>query len=407
MKKLLIVSQYFWPEEFRINELAKSLGEEELEIKVLTQIPSYPNYEIFKGRRFNFKEKLGKLVVYRIPTLARRNSKTGIFINYLSYIIFSFPYLLFFRFKQFDYLLVFQPSPVIVGFWPVILFNSPKIKKIIWILDLWPDTFFSVINSNSRFLNSFVEGLSEFIYKRFNNLLVQTKGFKIRLIQMGIEAKNIKLFPNFSEEIFQKPLVKNTPIDAKVNEVLDHIPKGFKILFAGNLGYSQDIESVLKAAELCGGEKHLNWIFIGTGRAEESILQKIKESGLNNVFLLGRFDLEFMPYFFDKCDVMLVTLSNEEAFSITIPGKLPSYMASAKPILGMLNGEGKELIERSNAGLCSNSGDFKSLSENALYMAKLEPENLAFHAKNAFEYYENNLSKIKAVEIIKEILQDD
>lgn len=406
MKKLLIVSQYFWPEEFRINELATSLGEEELEIEVLTQVPSYPNPEIFKGKRFNLKEKFAKITIYRIPTLARRSSRIGIFVNYLSYILLSLPYLLFFRFKRFDYLLVFQPSPVTVGFWPAIVFNKSGVKKLIWILDLWPDTFFSVINSESKLLNLFVEFLSKFIYKRFDYLLVQTKGFQERLMEMDILSTKIKLFPNFSEEIFQKPLIKNSPIDNKVNEVLEIIPDGFNILFAGNLGFSQDIKSVLKAAKLCSSDNKINWIFIGTGRAEESIRQEIRDNNLNNIFLLGRYDLEYMPYFFDKSDVMLVSLSNEAAFSITIPGKIPSYMACAKPILGMLSGEGKVLIEESGSGLCALAGDFNSLSKNTLMMAGLEPYELADYSKQSQEYYKNNLSKTKALEIIKSILED-
>ncbi len=407
MKKLLIVSQYFWPEEFRINELATELCEENLEIKVLTQIPSYPSAKIFKGRRYRFKEQFKKITIYRIPTLSRGNSKIAIFFNYLSYILFSLPSLLYLKSKKFDFLIVFQPSPVTVGLWPAIIFNSKKIKKIIWILDLWPDTFYSVLNSKIKFLDGLVNSLSKFIYQRYDNLLVQTNGFKKRLKEMQIEESYIKYFPNFSEEVFSKALSKKSSIKCRVDEIFSTIPDGFNILFAGNLGFSQDIFSVLKAAELTLNKGKINWIFLGAGRAENPLKEYLNKRDLDNVYFLGRYNIELMPYFFNKADTMLVSLSDEEVFSMTIPGKIPSYMACSKPILGMLNGEGKDLIEKSNCGLCSHAGDFRSLAKNASLMANLKSDELDIYSNNSLKFYNEHLSKKHAVKIIKDLFEDE
>ena len=406
MKKLLIVSQYFWPEEFRINELAFALGEKDLQVSVLTQTPNYPNRKIFKGNRFRLYENYNKVSVTRIPTIPRGKSKTSIFFNYLSYIVLSLPYFLFFRFKKYSYILVFQPSPVFVGLWPSVLFNGKRVKKLIWILDLWPDTFFSVFEYKFKLLNSFVVSISRFIYKSFDVLLVQTEGFKKRLQELGISKSNIEIFPNFSEEIFLKPLDRNSLIQENVDKIFKDIPEGFNIIFAGNLGYSQDIPAVLEAAKLTKQSK-INWILVGTGRALEDISKQIQDDKIGNVMLLGRFDLEYMPYFFNKSDAMLVTLSDQDTFSLTIPGKIPSYMACSKPILGMLNGEGKRLIEASEAGLCSNAGDFVSLSKNAISLSNLSREELDVYSKNSFDYYQENLSKLKAVHILREKIEDD
>ena len=223
-------------------------------------------------------------------------------------------------------------------------------------------------------------------------IFVSNYGFKKSIIEKGVSADKIKYMPNWAEEIFESSKELN------VTRKEFNVPEGFVIMFAGNIGEAQDFEAVIKAAELTKENHSIQWVFVGDGRKSKWLNEKVKEKKLEKtITLLGRFPTEIMPLFFKLADIMLVSLKDEYIFSLTVPGKIQSYMASSKPILTMLNGAGSEVVFEANCGFIANAGDYKGLSRNVIKSFALSTEMLDELGSNAFSYYKESYSKEKII----------
>jgi len=226
------------------------------------------------------------------------------------------------------------------------------------------------------------------IYQRTDKVLVQSEAFIKSIHEKGVHDEKIKYIPNWAEDLYCD---KSNTVKEKYQHLM---PPGFKVMFAGNIGEAQDFDSIVKAAELTKQYSEIKWVVVGDGRKKVWAEREIIKLGLqNNVFFLGRFPVDDMPNFFCHADLMLVTLKDEKIFSLTIPGKVQSYMAFGKPIVGMLNGIGAKVIHDAGCGFISNAGDYISLAKNVtnLYLAK--DEILIQKGQNAKEYYTKYFSK--------------
>ena len=394
--RLLFISQYFYPESFRGNDIVFDFVKRGHEVTVLTAKPNYPNGKFYKGYSFFGKkeEKIKGARIIRTPIIPRGNGK-GIFliINYLSFIFFSYFACLFRIREKYDVIFVQQLSPVTMALPGIWVKNRQKIPLCLWVLDLWPESISSASKVKNSFLLNTIDKLVKYIYNKSDMILISSEFFRNSITQkIEDKSKPIKYFPNWAEEIFSKP------VDFKDNTSLPPLPSGTKIMFAGNLGEAQDFESILKAAEITLKEKpEISWIIVGDGRKLNWIKSEIEKKELSNVIPLGRFPIEYMPLLFKAADIMLVTLKDSPVLSLTVPAKIQAYMSSSKIVLGMMNGEGHDLINKAQCGFSVKAGDFKGLADKAIYLSNISKEKKSQFEKNSLAFYENNFLKEKLI----------
>jgi colanic acid biosynthesis glycosyl transferase WcaI len=395
---ILIVSQYFWPENFRINDVALGLKEKGHSVSVLTGLPNYPEGKIHKGYSFFHKVQNYKgISVYRSPLIPRGSgSSIRLFLNYISFAIFSCIKSLFIMKNKYDAIFVFEPSPITVVIPAILIKKIKKIPITLWVQDLWPESI-KAVNVNLPnliiyFLNKFVS----YLYSYCDMILVTSKSYIGSITQKNISSSKILFFPQWAE-----PLFKPVKINHDVQKIL---PNGFTIMFAGNIGHAQDFETIIKAANITKNEKRFNWVILGSGRMKDYVESEINRLKIKNFHLLGRFPLSDMPKFFALADVMLISLKKSPIFSLTIPAKIQSYLACGKPILSMLEGEGAKIIEESSAGVNCKPGDYKSLARNAIKF-KNEKTKLLVLGNNAKSYYLENFNRENLLDKLSKILK--
>ncbi len=400
--RILIITQYFFPENFRINDLAEELSNQNHDITVLTGLPNYPNGKFYEG--FNFSsvgyQCINKVKVFRIPLIPRFSSKSWqLFVNYFSFAFFSSLISPFFLRDKFDAIFVYEPSPFTVGIPAVILKKLKKIPIIFWVQDLWPESIEAVNVTKSKPIINLVGIMVKWIYKNCDIVLVQSQGFIKPAIVRGATKKKIKYLPNWTESFF----VPKSPL----KKFKSKFPRNnFNILFAGNLGEAQSLGTILKTAQLLKDRK-INWIIIGDGRKKVWMKKEIKKMKLNNrFFFLGSKPVEQMPNYFAVADVLLVTLKNDPIFSYTIPGKIQSYLACGKPIVAAINGEGARIINSSNSGQAVNAEDYENLAKVVIKFSKMSKSQLKIRGRLAIKYYEDNFNRKKLIKKIETIIKN-
>ncbi len=369
--KILIVTQYFWPENFRINDFIPELIAKNHEVKILTGKPNYPGGKLFPEFTKNplsYSHYKGA-DIYRVPIISRGNHPIRLFFNYLSFVI-SGSVIGAWKLRKFepDLIFVYEPSPVTVGIPAVILGKIKNSPVIFWALDLWPETLQAVGGIRSKSVLFLIEKVVRFIYNNCSLVLGQSKSF-VKSIQTHCDyPERVKYFPSWSEKLpnFQK---NNHQIFAP--EIIRN-NKNFNILFAGNIADAQDMPAILDAAKRLENMDNIKWIFVGDGRRFEWFKSEVQRMKLEkNFIILGRFPLDRMPSFFAHADALLVSLKKDPVFSMTIPAKLQTYLMTGIPILGMLDGEGSKIIKESNSGFCCPASDSESLSRAIIEMYEL------------------------------------
>lgn len=386
---ILIISPLFSPEMNRVNDIVDYLLENEYKVTVLCPIPNYPegkyykNYGIFKKRY----QKINDLTIFRILVYPRKNgSKINLFLNYISFILFSIVPALILSFRKFDLIFVNQLSPITIAMPGIIIKKLKRIPLVMWVTDLWPESVKDGGNLKSNFLPNMLMPIVKYIYKNCSEILVSSRSF-INSVSEKTTNKKIIYMPQWSEELFTSKNQSNF-----IYKPMEQI-KGFKILFAGNVGVAQDFNTLIKAMnEIKNLDIHL--VVLGEGRAKKDAIKKVKKYHLeNSISFLGSFPLETMPYFFNQSDALLISLKKSEIFSKTIPSKTQPYMSSGKPILTNADGEVSQIINEAKCGLTSDSGDYIALSENMVKLSKLSKKELGVMAKNSKNYYEENFNR--------------
>jgi glycosyltransferase involved in cell wall biosynthesis len=388
--KILIISQYFWPENFKINDLALSLKENGNEVTILTGKPNYPNGKFYPGYYFFNRriEYYNGIKIVRSPIISRGNSSGAhLFINYISFAFFASLAAIFRLNKKAEIIFVYEPSPVTVGIPALVYKLFSRAPMFFWIQDLWPESVIAAGNMNSKLILKITEWLVKVIYRKSDVIFISSRSFRQSVIEKGVSNEKINYLPNWAEDLY----INNVEKNEEIVKLLP--PSGFKIMFAGNIGEAQDFESIVNAAEKTKEYEDIQWIIVGDGRKRTWIEQQIHKKKLTNIYLLGRYPMDTMPYFFKEADVMLVSLKDEAIFSLTVPAKIQSYLACGKPILAMINGEGAEIVKESNSGFSVNAGDYNRLSEKAIEMYKMPKSELDLMAKSSKEYYLDNFNR--------------
>ncbi len=363
--RMLIFSQYFWPENFSINDVAKTLYDKGHNVEVVTGKPNYPHGEIFDGYKSSecLLETHAGVVIYRLPLLARGRGGLRLALNYISFVIsgllFS-PWVL--RRRKFDVIFVYAPSPILQAIPAILLGWLKGCPVVLWVQDLWPESLSATGYVKSKYVLKLVEYVVRFIYQHVDLLLVQSEAF-IEPVSALASDTPVKYYPNSVDEIFSKTA------DA-VEDILG-LGRGFSIMFAGNIGTAQAVEVIVEAATLLKEYADIQFFVLGEGSRREWMLQETKTRNLGNLHLPGRFPIETMPAFMQKASVLLVTLTDQEIFRLTIPSKIQAYLAAGRPILACINGEGAKLVELSGAGLTVPAENAEALAEAILQLYRM------------------------------------
>lgn len=368
--RILVVSQYFWPENFRINDLVAELCARGHEVTVLTGVPNYPEgdrFPDFAAAPERFSRFAGARIV-RVPMLTRGQGRLRLVLNYLSFAAAGAlwgPWRL--RGLRFDSIFVFQTSPITAALPALLMRRWKQAPVLMWILDLWPETLSAIGVVRSPRALALVGALVRFIYRRCDRVLVQSRAFAANVRRYADQPDKLRYFPGWAEDVFARGGTPATPAPE-----LAPYEDCFKVLFAGNIGEAQDFPTVLQAAQRLKARDDIRWIVVGDGRAAAGLRADIQRLGLQErVILLGRHPLERMPSFFSGADALLVSLRRDPIFAMTIPGKVQSYLAAGVPLVGMLDGEGADVIRESGGGLVGPSGDAEALAANVEALAAM------------------------------------
>lgn len=404
--KIIFISQYFWPENFRINELCEEFHKLGHTVTILTGKPNYPGGKVFPDFIRDPKQysEYRGCNVLRVPMCSRgHGGGFKLTLNYLSFALSASTIGVYkLRKQDADIIFVFEPSPITVGLPAIVLKKLKNIPIVFWVLDLWPQTLKAVGAVNSKVTFYLIGKLVTYIYNRCDLILGQSKAFKKEIALYCSKKHKIEYFPNWAESIFFND------VPPEITEI-DGDQSIFKILFAGNIGESQDFSSVLKAIETLKGIKaKVRLYLVGDGRALPWVENQIVKRKLGQyVDILGRYPLEKMPAYFNSVDALLVSLKPSEVFSKTIPGKIQSYMAAGKPILAMLDGEGARVINDARAGLTCSSGDYSNLAHNMLKMSSLSKQSLAKMGSNAKDYASQEFDRKKLFARLEKWLEEE
>lgn len=402
-KRVLLVTQYFYPESFKSNDIAFELVKRGYEVDALVSIPNYPQGKYYKGYGLFQKriERINGVKVYRAfqTPRGRKASGLGLSLNYLTYAFFASIWALFFSLfkRKYHSIIVFQTSPITQALPAVVLARLRKVPMYLWVQDLWPEAIISGGNIKNKTILSFMDKVVKLIYTKSDKILISSKRMSESILSKGDFKNKILYYPNWAEKIFENPTYKNTP----------SLPNGYIIMFAGNLGSAQDLESVMKAA-LILKDTEVKWVFIGDGSKKAWIEEFVEKNSLqNNVFLLGRYPIELMPSFYKQADALLLTLRSKfPHLKMIVPSKLQTYMTSGKPIIGMIDGGAADLIEEAVCGLSVNAGDYKALAELIIDKVLQNKDEFAKKGENGRIYFEKNFTLDGCINNLITIIED-
>ncbi|MEB0146564.1 glycosyltransferase family 4 protein [Pseudomonas sp. CCC2.2] len=403
--RILVVTQYFWPENMRINDLVRDFTEKGHEVTVLTGLPNYPEGNIFDAYRSNpndFKRYFNATVI-RVPLIPRGKRSISLALNYLSFFISaSLVGSIKLRNKKFDIIFVYAVSPIMAAIPAIIIGRLKKAPVFVWVLDLWPETLRAVgVLHNPTHLAA-VGRMVSWIYNNTDYLLLQSHGFLENVRKYctkEISSDRLVYFPSWAEDDFSS-------VALTASTLIDRDDSVFTVVFAGNLGEAQDFPAVIDAAQTLAKQVAVRWVIVGDGRMSAWLAEQVEARGLGNVLLLGRHPLEAMPGLFACADALLVSLKTNDVFEKTIPGKVQAYLASGRPLLGMINGEAARVIDESGAGLICASGDAEGLARITLQLANTTQERRTEMGDSGREYYLKNYSKPTLLARLENLFRD-
>ena len=403
-KRILVVSQHYWPESFRINDIVDGFLEREYEVEVLCGIPNYPAGQFFDGYGLtkNRRQNINGVKIRRCFEIKRgSNSNIRIFLNYISFPIssvFSLPYLLR---QKYDKIFLYNTSPVMMAYTGIILGRLKKIETTMYVLDLWPENLYSVLKIKSKLLRAIALRVSNWHYRKTDKLIANSQKLRPLLIKRtGKEESKVIYIPQFCEKVFESSVTDK--------ELENKFSKTFNLLFTGNISPAQSFETVIPAAKTLKdkGFNDLKWIIVGDGMSRAWLEEEVKKAGLSDCFIfIGRVPIEDIPKYTHIADGLFACLSKSEMLDCTIPAKIFSYYAAGRPLLLAMDGEIQQIVQESGAGYIVDSEDSDSLAEAVvkLYEASdKERTSMGEAAKSYyFKYFERNMNMSKLIEFIE------
>jgi glycosyltransferase involved in cell wall biosynthesis len=391
---ILIISQYYFPEQFRINDICEELVNKGHAVTVLTGLPNYsdgkvPNeYKWFKKR----KETINGVKVIRCWEIGRRKNSLSLALSYMSYMI-SASLRAVFLFERYDIVFGYQMSPI-TQILPGMVYKWLRKKPLlIYCCDLWPESVKSLFKNENGTIYKIANYISNKVYKSGDLVAISSLPFKEYLFQIhGIDSNKMPYLPQHAEDTYLE--VDFTPED---NECID-------FLFAGNVGIAQDMDCIINACDINRNLKGYKVHIVGDGSYLQRTKQLVMEKNLVDIFVFhGRHPLDSMPKFYKLADACLLTLKADNMTGLTMPSKLQGYLAAGKPVIGAINGAATDVINSSNCGVCVNASDSIALAKVMENFVK-NPTLYKNCGENGREYFRNHFTKQKFTKNLEKIL---
>ncbi len=405
--KILLWSQYFYPENFHINSIAEALSKKGLELTVLTGKPNYPEGKIvdgYNGWGVQY-DSFHDATVIRVPLIPRgKGSAIRLLMNYMSFILSGcFIAAFALRRRSFDIIFVYGLSPILQALPAIFIARLKRVPLVLWVQDLWPESLRATGFIKNKFLLSIVRCFVRFIYNKADIILIQSEGFReaVESLVKDKDKEKIKFFPNSSAIVEQSLSSRH-----EESKVAVDIRQHFSIVFTGNLGKAQSCETLLEAAELLKENEKIYFYLVGYGSQYQWIEETIKNKCLKNVVLTGRLPFEAMPEILKAASVLLVSLADDPTLSATIPSKIQSYLAAGKPIIASLNGLAAQLIKDAGAGLVVSARDARALADAVNKMYHMSESERRRFGENGRSYFDSHFLLSEKVEELINVFKE-
>lgn len=404
-KHILIVSQYFYPENFRINDIAIEWVKRGYEVTVLTGIPNYPQgrfydgFGLFKKRKENYQG----VNIIRLPIFPRGSNKVGLMLNYISFVISGYIWTFFTRLKP-NYVFIYEVSPMTQALPAVSFAKKRKIPCYLYVTDLWPESVEVVLGLKNKFALKLLNKMVDFIYKRCDKILTSSQSFIANISNRDESYKDKLMFwPQYAEEFYYKTDVRNDTIYNSYFKGDD----SFKILFAGNIGKAQGLGILLDVAKkLKSQNKPIKFYLVGNGRYKNILIELMSENKVDDYFkFIDSQKPEDIKHFMYESEATLICLSQSEIFAMTIPAKTQSCLACGIPILVSADGEVQNIIRDARAGLCSDSENVDGLYDNIMTLISISENELGAMADNAIICSKENFDKNELMRKVDELFR--
>ncbi|MEB2781263.1 glycosyltransferase family 4 protein [Algoriphagus sp. C2-6-M1] len=392
-KRVLIIGEVFFPEEFVINDLARYWKKKGYFVEVLTRTPSYPIGQIFSGYKNKLYQKTfyQNIPIHRVPVIqGYQKSKVIKIFNYLSFVVFSSIVALFIG-RKFDRIFIYQTGPLTVALPGVLLKKIYNKNLTIWTQDLWPETVYAYGFKPNRLLDFLLNNLVKLIYNSADKIAVSCKGFSPKINSYLKSKKNIVWIPNWS--------LINESATRKLK-----LPGSINFTFAGNIGKVQNLDNVLHGFNKAVKEfpdAYLN--IVGNGSSLKELKSLVNNEKIPNVNFTGRKPLIEMPDYFEASDVLIISLVDAPIYEIMIPSKFQTYLQYKKPIFAVMKGEVPKMISEYKLGLSADSNNIDMIAarfKEMMTLSKTELDSMSLSAQkllsHSFDRYKN-LKKLSQI----------
>lgn len=385
--KILVVCQYYYPEPFRINNICEEMAKRGHELTVVTGTPNYPMGEIYEDYKNGAKmdEIINGVKIHRCKIIPR---KTGPFYRFLNYFTYSYQSQKYIKnLEGFDIVFINQLSPVMMAKAGIKYARKNNVKSILYCLDLWPESLVAGGIKRGSLIYKLFHLESRKIYTNVDKILVTSQLFS-RYFSEEFGIENVGYLPQYAEDLFNPVECKK-----KKDEYID-------LMFAGNIGTEQSVKTIIEVAKRCKDIKNLRWHIVGDGIELDNLKKMVKDI---SVTFHGRKPVEEMPKYYSMADAMLVTMKKDPILSLTLPGKVQSYMAAGKPLIGAIDGETKGIVEDANCGLIAGAEDTNGLEKIVRQFVKMD--NREILGINGREYYEKRFSKDRFIDEFEDLMK--
>lgn len=395
-KRILVITQYFYPENFRINDLVQELKKRDYDITVLTGLPNYPKGEYYDGysRDKNCDEIWNDIPIYRCNLRARYQGSINLIRNYISFVVQANKNLKKLQNEEFDLIYVFEVSPITVALPAIKLKKKKHIPIIINIQDLWPENIMAITGIKNSVIINLIKKLVKYIYNSCDYILASSPSFVPNIQKyLKTDKDKVKFWPQYATV-------------QKEEKKIDLFNKrDFNIVFAGNIGEAQGLDLVIDAAYKLK-DTRIRWQLVGDGRQMDYLKQKVKDKGLENIIVFhGRKPEKEIPQYLSCADAALLILKPNPVFEMTIPAKLQTYMACGVPIIGCVSGEAKKLIEQSKSGLVTSEITVQGLIDVCNKFLKLTEREYQLLCDNSLKFGNQVFNKDKLIESLAQIVE--